>query len=593
MRVADYIIERVAQEGVSTPFVVTGRGALFLTDALAKFDGVSPCFVHHEQSAAFAAVAAAQLSGKLAGCVVSTGCASTNTITGVLSAWQDAIPCVFISGQNTLAETTRHTGVPLRTYGQQEADIIPLVETITKYAVMLSDPSQVRLEIEKALYYAQEGRRGPVWIDVPLDIQNMRVELDELEGFVPPTPPDDGPKADDVSYVAEILSAAKRPAVLIGSGIEAAGAIKAFTEFVERNEIPVTYTSAAPDTYGTKNRLSIGSIGSMGCSRAGAFTVQNSDVLLILGSRLNSITTGTDFEKFAREAKVIVVDIDETEHSKESVRIDRLILSDVKSLLDELNAHTFACNWAQWTEKCVSWKAAFRTFVPEPKDPHRVDLHHLAEALSEVMPDDAAFICDSGFIDVILPTNMKFGANQSCLHPVSQGAMGYALPAVVGACVASARPVIAVVGDGSIMMNIQELQTIAQHGMPAKIFVVNNNAYAIIRRRQKDLFRKRTIGTDTSNGVTCPDFEKVAHCFGLTYKRIDTGEALEEKIDAVLKEDGPVLCEIMGLEDQEYIEVSYAKTESRKFVRRPLEDQAPFLDRDLFLKEMIIDPIDQ
>ncbi|SVD13086.1 uncharacterized protein METZ01_LOCUS365940, partial [marine metagenome] len=276
-------MERLCADGAKHIFMVTGRGVLFLSDAVAAHKELNGIPLHHEQSAAYAAVAYAQYTGKPGACLVSTGCASTNAITGVLNAWQDGIPCVFISGQNKLKETTRYTGIPIRTFGQQEADIISLVQPITKYAVMITDSNQIVCEMEKALYLAQTGRKGPVWIDVPLDIQNERIEPNELEKFVTGNGSNFEPLKEDIEYVTKALHNAERPAILIGSGIRSADAVQDLKAFVEKYSIPVTYAGSAPDAYGLENPLSIGSVGIMGCSRAGNFTVQNSDLLLVLG----------------------------------------------------------------------------------------------------------------------------------------------------------------------------------------------------------------------------------------------------------------------------------------------------------------------
>jgi acetolactate synthase I/II/III large subunit len=260
MRVADYIINKIYSINISHIFMVTGRGALFLTDAVAANKNIKSISVHHEQAAAYAAVAYAQYTGSLGACIVSTGCASTNAITGVLNAWQDGIPCLFISGQNKLHETTRFTGVPIRTYGQQEADIIPLVESITKYSVMITDPKLIVYELEKALYLAKTGRKGPVWIDIPLDIQNMRIEPDELEHFDVKNDENYNSCQEDVQFVAQLLNKAKRPVVLIGSGIHSSGAVKELEIFQEKYKIPLTYASSTPDAYGLNYELSIGSV---------------------------------------------------------------------------------------------------------------------------------------------------------------------------------------------------------------------------------------------------------------------------------------------------------------------------------------------
>ena len=593
IRVAVYIMERLCVDGAKHIFMVTGRGVLFLSDAVAAHKELKGVSLHHEQSAAYAAVAYAQYTGKPGACLVSTGCAGTNALTGVLNAWQDGVPCVFISGQNKLHETSRYTGIPLRTFGQQEADIISIVDSITKYAVMITDPKQIVYEMEKALYLAQTGRKGPVWIDVPLDIQNMRVRPEELEHFVTENGSNYDPLPEDIQYVSKVLRDSNRPAILIGSGIWSADAVRDLEVFLAKYPIPVTYAGSAPDTYGLDNPLSIGSVGTMGCSRAGNFTVQNSDLLLVLGCRLSPMTVGSDCDKFARAAKIVVVDIDRVEHSKNNVKIDRLIIADVKKFLTSLMDEDTKRADEEWRNKCLHWKHIFPKCEGKYKTSEKVDLYYLAECLSEALPVDSVFLSDSGLVEVILPTNISFKKSQRCIHPASQGAMGVALPGLVGAHYASDRPVIAVVGDGSIMMNLQELETIRYNKIPAKIFVISNNAYAVIRKRQVELFRSRTIGTDPGNGVGCPNFKKVAEGFEIPYVRIDSSLDLQQKLKSVIEMDGAVLCEISGLENQEFIRSSHARDSKRRFVVRPLEDQAPYLNRELFLPEMIINPIDQ
>ncbi len=594
MRVADYIIETIYNRGTDTLFSVSGRGALFLTDAVAKHGIIKNVAVHHEQSAAFAAVSYAQYSGKIGACLVSTGCASTNAITGVLSAWQDNIPCIFISGQNILHETTNYTGMKIRTFGQQEADIIPMIKTITKYAAMLHKPEDIVEELEKALYYATEGRPGPVWLDIPLDLQSAKVNVEAgNESFKEIPVSVLKPLNNTLQEVVTALDSAERPVVLIGSGVRTAKAEALLIEFVEKNNIPLVYSNSAPDVYGSKHRLSIGSIGSMGASRAGNFCIQNSDLVLVLGNRLSSYSTGVDYCDFAREAKVIVVDIDAEEHQKKSITIHNFIHSDVGLFLKEINLTSIRGNNSDWVETCLHWKQLFGGVEDSFTNSTKIDLYELAEVLSHVLPEKCSVVTDSGFIEVILPTNLKFGSGQRAIHPISQGAMGFALPASIGVHFASVDPVFVVVGDGSIMMNLQEFQTLKHNNIPVKVLVINNDVYGIIRRRQSELFRGRTIGTDPANGVSCPNFKDVATAFGFGYMCIDKKDALESSLQLLTEMDGPVLCEIMCREDQSYIEVGTARDVNRKMVRRPLEDQFPFLDREIFLKEMIVSPIKQ
>ena len=586
-------MHRLEEAGVGHVFLVTGRGALFLTDALAKNEKLQSVCNHHEQASAFAAVAYAEQTGGLGACLVSTGCASTNTLTGVLSAWQDGVPCIFISGQNTLRETSRHTGIRVRSYGQQEADIVKIVEPITKYAKMIERPEEILAAMDDALALACSGRKGPVWIDVPLDIQSALIDpaSHSSGNSFQPTP---RASAADVSAVLQKLAEAKRPAILIGSEVKTPIASAELRKFVENWNIPVTFDASAPDVFGASHNMSIGSVGSMGCSRAGNFTIQNCDCLLVLGSRLTSIITGPDFCKFAREAKIIVVDTDDLEHKKESVCVDQFVLSDIGYFLESLNSQGVQEKDAKWLDKCIHWKRLFSNVEPEFHCADRTDLYELADVLSELLPRPSTLVTDSGLIEVILPTNLRFTDGVNCIHPFSQGAMGFALPAAIGAYFGKAQTIVAVIGDGSIMMNLQELETIRYHKLPIKILVVNNNVYSIIRRRQRDLFRKRIIGTDPANGVSCPDFSKVASCYDFDYLRIESPSELKSGLGDVFSRNAPVICEIMGRVDQEYIEVGHARSlVDKRFVRRPLEDQTPFLNRELFLSEMIIDPIDQ
>lgn len=594
IRVADYIIERLYEEGVKNIFSITGRGILYLSDAVAKFEKIKNISMHHEQAAAFAATANAQYTEKIGACLVSTGCASTNTITGVLEAWQDGIPCIFISGQNILNETVNYTKIPIRTYGSQETNIIPIVKSITKYATMITSAEQIAYELDKAFYYANSERKGPVWIDIPINIQNMRIEPEKLERYIPEEKKENFNYLDtNIEEICQAINTAKRPILLIGSGVRTSNSKELFYKFVEKTKIPVTYAHTATDLYGLENPLSIGTVGSLCGTRAGNFAVQNSDLLLILGCRLSSMTTGEEYEKFARAAKIIVIDIDKIEHSKRSVQIDKLLIVDIKYFLTSILDKKIKTTSIEWQEKCLHWKNIFPKCEDKYKNQSKVDLYRLAEGFTNTLPENSVFLCDAGLEELILPSNISFKKNMRCIHSPMQGAMGFALPGTIGIASTGNKNVIAVIGDGSIMMNLQELETIRYHQFPIKIFVINNNIYSIIRKRQQDLFRTRTIGTDSNNGVSCPNFKKIAECFDMTYIKIETSKNLEEQLSSILQLDSSVLCEIIGVENQEYICNSYARNQSKKIVRRPLEDQAPFLDRELFLSEMIIEPIDQ
>lgn len=592
-RVADYIIERLYEEGVGHIFMVTGRGVLYLSDAVARHGKMQGICTHHEQAAAFAALAYTQANEKMGACLVSTGCASTNAITGLLCAWQDNVPCVFISGQHKLKETTRYTQISLRTFGSQETDIVSVVEPLTKYATMIIDPKDIAYELDKAFYLANNGRKGPVWIDVPLDIQNMRVEPEELIRFEPGEENGDAPGKEDLAYVAEALLESKRPVLLLGSGVRSAGAITQLEAFLEKYPMPVTYANSAVDIYGGENPLSMGAVASAGGTRCGNFTVQNSDLLLVLGCRMSPQVTGSEFEKFARSAKVIVVDIDPVEHSKNTIKIDRLVISDIKKFLTSIINENIHGASEEWINKCLHWKEIFPKCEEKYKISEKIDLYYLSECISETLSENAVLMCDAGLEELLVPSTVSFKKGQRCIHSASQGSMGFALPGTVGVYYGCDRPIVAVIGDGSIMMNLQELQTISYYKIPVKILVINNNVYSVIRTRQAEQFRSRTIGTDPGNGVGCPDFQKVAECFCLSYVRIEGNENLRGKLSSVYEMEGPVLCEVICVENQEYLHSSFARNVQKGVVRRPLEDQAPYMDRKLFLSEMIIEPIDQ
>jgi len=591
VRLADYVIQRIVDEGVKHIFLITGRGILYLSDAVAKNEEMTPISVHHEQAAAYAAVAYSQYNDKLGAALVSTGCASTNAMTGVLNAWQDGVPVIFISGQNKLHETVAFTGKHIRTWGSQEANIIPIVKPITKYANIITDASKIGVEMDKAIYYATHGVKGPVWLDIPVDVQNMRVEPDQLSRWNG----DDNIKeatAEEVKYVADALKEAKRPVFLIGNGIRASHCIEMFMELAEKTKIPVCFSASAVDTYGISHELSMGTVGTIGGTRAGNFVVQNSDLVVSIGCRLSPMLTDTQYQKFARDAKLIVVDIDENEHSKETVRIDKLIISDAKFFIESLLKEDIVEISKEWHSKCKHWKQIFPKCEDAFKSKDKIDLYDFADRLTNHLKDDAVVLTDAGLEEVIVPSVITFKDGQRCLHPASQGCMGVALPASMGAWYSCGHDVVAVIGDGSVMMNLQEMQTISANKMGIKIIIINNKVYSVIRTRQVELFRNRTIGTNPENGVTTPDFKDVAYCFKIPYIKIDHIDELDAKLDEIMNMEGPVICEVMAVEDQVYIRSGAGFNTQRKFVVRPLEDQMPFMDRELLKSEMIVEPID-
>ncbi len=589
-RVADYVIRKLNEMGCNHVFLISGRGILYLTDAVAKNNNIEAIFTYHEQGASYASMSYASSKSGLSACLVSTGCAATNAVTACLCAYQDNLPLIFISGNNQLKENTRYTGVNIRTYGSQEADIINIVESITKYSVMLENPNKAVYEIEKAIYMATNGRKGPVWIDIPLDVQNMRIDESEVAHF---NYNDEHLSAigDSVGIVADGLNKARRPILLIGGG--AREAYIEIKELVENFKIPVVFSPAGADIYGSSYELSIGAVGSIGGTRAGNFAIQNSDYVLAIGSKLCSQLTG-EKKNFARDAKIIVVDIDENEHRKTGVHIKHVIISDAVAFLRQLLQENLEMHDRVWPDKCVHWKKIFaidnEEFIRELIEKNQIDIYSLMNELSPLLSKNATIITDAGFEELIVPSSINFSHGQRCLFPATQGAMGYAIPAIIGAYEAGRKDIICVVGDGSIMMNIQELQIISALKIPVKIFVINNNMYAVIRKRQIDLFRKRTIGNDPTDGVPAPNFESIAKCFGFEYKMINNRTEMIAILPNLLNDNENIamIVEVQCVPDQKYFHESYAINEKRKLVHRPLEDMSPFLSRTMIKAEMVI-----
>ena len=588
MRLADYVVERLFAEGITTVYQVTGRGSLFLSDALARRKDINSVSTHHEQAAGYAAVAESSLTGLPAACFVSTGCAATNLVSAVLSAWQDQLPVIFVSGQNHLKETSRGTGLQIRTFGEQETDIVKIVESITKFSVMLDSPDTACSVLEQAISAAKRGRPGPIWIDIPLDLQSASVTPAngqcELDVYV------EGPESNLLAYFAEKVGAASRPILLLGVGSTTPKARELVLSVSSNLNLPIVYESSAVDVVPWSNRLVVGSVGAMGCSRAGNFALQNSDFVIVVGSALKSSLTGEDPSLFARNAFVVHVDVDNSQLRPNGPRVDLNISMSPAEFLSFCLSMPARSDRDHWIEKCEYWKHYFLRSEQFASNETSVDLYDLSAVIGSALPDNAVLVTDSGLIELIVPTNTRFSDGQRCVHPFSQGAMGFALPASIGAAFCQEHPVAVVVGDGSIMMNIQELQTIFHHRLNIKIFVVNNGEYAIIRRRQEELFRGRTIGTDSSNGVSCPDFKAVAEAFELSYTRLHARGLLdlERSIRDVMSRPGPILIELDGKRDQDYTRVGRRRLSGGKSVICPIEDQMPFLSRTEFHKLMIV-----
>lgn len=592
IRVADYIMQRLVQEDVKHLFYVPGGQCVYLMDALRRNEELKGIGTHHEQAAAMAATAYAQYKNGLGACLVTTGCAGTNTMTGVLHAYQDSLPVIFISGQQNINQTTHASELSLRQIGVQEADIVRLVTPITKYAAMLTDPMQVAYELDKAIHEALSGRQGPVWIDVPLEIQNAMVNEDKLQRYEE-TQSAPGLSCDDIDYIKTALKEAERPVIFAGHGVMSAGAKEELRLFAEKNNLPVVLTRYSVDLLPYDHPLNMGVVCSVSANRYANFIIQNSDVVLNIGGRLSIDTTGPEQKQFAREAKVIVIDIDEEEHKKDGVKIEKLIEADAREALLGLLEEKVSCDTSEWIEKCNHWKSIFPDYSGTETANGFIDFKYFLDKLSCVMPHNTTVLADAGMTGACVSANCHLYEDGRMIHAYAQGEMGFTLPGAFGAaCADSDKTVVAIAGDGSVMMNLQELQTLVRNQFNVKLIINNNDGYSGVRHGQKAHFRGKSIGTDPSNGLDFPDFGKVAEAFGIPYTEIRKINELDDCLKKVFEEKGPHICEVFTDPDQFDLHNALVKYDKRKFGFRPIEDQSPFIDRDVFFAEMIIKPLE-
>ena len=593
VRVVDYIANKIDELGVRDVFTLTGGGAMFLNDCIAKHPNLRAICNHHEQACAMGAVGYGKYTNNFGVSIVTTGCGSTNALTGLLEAWQDNVKCLFISGQVNKSQTTHNINVPLRQLGVQEANIVDVVRPICKYAIMITDPNRVKFEVEKAIHIASEGRPGPVWLDIPLDVQGAFIDVDDCLSY--PIRRNNHIKKkitpSECESLSEMFDKAERPVVLVGNGVRLADATEQLKTFVERYNIPTVATFLGVDLLESDHPLMIGRVGIKG-NRAANFAMQNSDLLITIGTRLGVPVTGYNYETFAREAKIVVVDIDREEHRKNTIKIDKLIGSDAKNFLEIIKFNKKVTK--EWSDTCLRWKKNWRVCNPEwSKDKEGIDLYYFMDHLSRQNKDDSVVVSDAGSAYYVPSQFLDIKKEQRYVTSGAQADMGFTIPAAIGVSVARGdKEVIGITGDGSFQTNIQELQTIKHYNLPIKLFVWNNHGYLSIRTTQRKFFDGRFIGVDGDSGVSLPNIEKITDAYGLKYFKIETVEGLEDGIQKVLNYDGPVVCEVMCQKWQEVVPTLIStKTKDGRIVSRPFEDMYPLLTREEFYDNMIIEPI--
>ncbi len=587
IKAAEYIADFLVSHGVSDVFTVTGGGAMHLNDALGHKKDLNCIYNHHEQASAIAAESYARLSGKIAAVCVTSGPGGTNAITGVLGGWLDSIPMFILSGQ-VKTETTRGASeVPLRQLGDQEYNIIDSVSPMTKYAVMITDAKELKYHLEKAWFLALSGRKGPVWLDIPLDIQAAVVDTEEMRGFDKKSLEAKENPVYSNSVTDEILEKirdSRRPVILAGDGIYFGGAYKDFLECIDALKIPVVTAWNADDLLAENNPYFAGRPGTVG-TRGGNFVVQNADLLLVLGCRMNIRMISYNKLEFAKDAYKIMVDIDKNELYKPTIKIDMPIHADVKDVLSDLKLCTRedVGDHREWLSWCVSinkrYPACRKEFL-EKESP--LNPYAFIKKWSNSLSEGDVIVCGNGaacvqtFQAFEVKTGQRLYTNSGC------AAMGYGFPAAVGAAVyRENKRTICIDGDGSFMMNLQELQTVVYNKLNLKIFILNNNGYHSIRQTQTNLFKPPLVGVCSDNGISFPSFEKIAYAFDIPYIKIDSLKGIDEKLKEVYETEGAVICEVFVDESQNFEPKLSSKVMPDGTMQSPpIDDMFPFLPEE-------------
>lgn len=585
IKVSDYIANFMVEKGVKHAFTVTGGGAMHLNDSFGHKEGLKCIYNHHEQACAIAAEGYARLTGNVALVCVTTGPGGTNAITGVVGGWQDSIPMFVVSGQVKRETTTWSTEVPLRQLGDQEFQIIDSVKNMTKYAVMVTDPETIAYHLEKAWFLCNDGRKGPVWIDVPIDVQAAKIDTDNLAHFDVTS---QSPEYDEkiTEEVIKKIKEAKRPVILAGTGVRLAGADKELLNAIDILKIPVVTAWNAHDLFEDNNDYYCGRPGSVG-TRGGNFVVQNSDLLIVIGCRMNIRMISYNYKMFAKNAYKIVIDIDEAELNKPTVNVDMPVHADLKDFLKSVidknkNDKINVGEHDEWLKWCKNVNSKYPAALPAYFGAEKLNPYVFVDEFSKLLDQDDAVICGNGGACVISFQAFHIKQGQRLFTNSGCAAMGYGFPAALGACVArEGNRTICIDGDGSFMMNMQELQTVRYNNLNLKIFLLNNNGYHSIRQTQTNLFNPPLVGVCDGNGISFPEFEKIAYAFNIPYVRVESESDISKIKAEVLDCDGPVFCEVIVDEKQNFEpKLSSRVLPDGTIVSPEIDDMFPFLDRD-------------
>lgn len=586
MRVCDYIASRLYRKGITKVYGLVGGSTSGLNDGFISHKGIEFIAFHHEQGAGHAAVGSARTNNKLSVCNVTAGCGVTNAMTSLLNAFEESAPVLFLSGNTAMSNQAKYINkqknINLRKYGIQDFDCISAVKGIAKYAVAIENPADVPYELERAIYIAEQGRPGPVWIDVPGNIQAAEIP-DNYKTFEP----ESVTIKSNIDSVLPIIFNSQRPVIVAGNGINLGNAREAFRKFVEKYNIPFVTTFLSRDLIEYDHPQNIGMIGIKG-NRSANFAMQNADCLIILGCSMNVTHIGYDSKTFSPESKKIMVDIDESELKKDIFKVDFPVQCEVKDFLIKGLKSKEKWNIEKWSNKCIHWKMIWPIYSPfiHRDDKEGLNLYEIVETINECMEPKDCFIVDAGQPCYILSTNGKFKQDCRYMAQAAQGDMGYAIPASVGAHFADpSLNIIIVIGEGSFYTNVQELAVIKQHNIPVKIFVINNDGYLSIKQTQKKFFGERHWGVSSSTGVYFADIKKIADAFEIPYVKLKANREMKKQMADLMDSKEPVIVEFMS---QPFLDVLPAQAIKPDGSQGALHDMAPFLSSDELKLEMVI-----
>lgn len=599
IKVSDYIAKYFIEKDITQVFSVVGGGAMHLNDSFGHNKAIKVVYNHHEQASAMAGECYARVAEKPAIVCVTSGPGAINALNGVAGAYQDSIPMIVVSGQVKSALLEKTSGLNLRTLGGQEFDIVSAVSKMTKFAETILDATKIKYYLDKAYYTAVSGRPGPTWLDIPLDIQGSFVEEDELVGL------DDAeinqlmnkkkPDQKAIDEIVKRLTISKRPVLYAGNGIRLAGATDEFLNLVDKLNVPVVTCWDSIDLIDTDNPHYCGRAGTMG-DRAGNFAVQNSDLLICIGNRLSIYQVGYNVKTWARQAYVVACDIDEDELKKPTIRVDLPVVCDAKKFIRALLEKAESRDASDWVSQCQKWKEHYPVVGKRHFEQEEVNVYAFMDVLSKSLKEKSITVVTNGSASVVGSNSYYIAKGSRFLMNCAISSMGYGLPAAVGASVASNKnQVICIEGDGSIMMNLQELATVKANKLPIKMFIINNNGYHQIRQTQNNVFGNGLVGVGPESEDLCfPSFSKIADAFGMEYKSIDKNVMLEDSITEILGLDNAVLCEVFVDTEQKFEPKSATKKlEDGSLFSPPLEDLSPFLSREELKSNMYIPLVEE